>query len=535
MSVPDSRTRPAWHYHEDTKHTRARLGAIRRLPDPDNRPLPYKVYPTLTPLRMPSVFSPGGLSTVQALGAGVRSAAPHVPALDIDTLARVCLFSNGITRRVRRAGVETAYRAASCTGALYHLELYVVTSALPGLPAGVYHYGAHDHTVRLLRSGDFRAVLVEATGGEESVAGAPAVVICTSMPWRNAWKYGERAYRHVFWDAGTLLANLLAVCQAQAQPARAILGFVDDVVRELLDLDPTREMPVCLVAVGSGEPKCATQPPPTSRPLAALDLPVAPLSPAEAYLPGMHRIHASSKLRASEETATWRSGAPATARVSADNAIPRPLAAIPSTPSCATTDASLAPLESVIRRRTSCRSFARTPIPAEQLSLLMQAATEGLVLDVLAPSFLQMADIYLIVNAVDGLPPGAYVLRQPERTLDLLRLGDFRETAATLALGQAPAADAAVNIYFLIDLRAVLARFGNRGYGAAQLSAAVGAGRVHLIATALEMGVTGLTFLDDEVTAFFGPLAAGKAVLFLTALGLPSNRPAAGVEIGAQP
>lgn len=48
------------------------------------------------------------------------------------------------------------FRAAACTGVLYHIELYLVSGEIPSLPAGVYHYGAHDHALRRLRGGDFR-------------------------------------------------------------------------------------------------------------------------------------------------------------------------------------------------------------------------------------------------------------------------------------------------------------------------------------------------------------------------------------------
>ena len=65
----------------------------------------------------------------------------------------------------------------------------------------------------------------------------------------------------------------------------------------------------------------------------------------------------------------------------------------------------------------------------------------------------------------------------------------------------------------------MLERFGNRGYRAAQLEGGITGGRLYLAAYALGFGATGLTFFDDEVTDFFSPHAAGKSVMFLTALG----------------
>src|SRR5207302_7754169 len=122
--------------------------------------------------------------------------------------------SAGITKQLRFPGGVMDFRAAACTGALYHIELYLVSGDAPGLPAGVYHFGVHDSALRLIRAGDYRGVLVNATDGEPSVADSAAVLVATSTFWRNAWKYEERAYRHCFWDLGTILANLLAMTAA---------------------------------------------------------------------------------------------------------------------------------------------------------------------------------------------------------------------------------------------------------------------------------------------------------------------------------
>ncbi len=135
-----------------------------------------------------------------------------------------------------------------------------------------------------------------------------------------------------------------------------------------------------------------------------------------------------------------------------------------------------------------------------------------------------MSDLYFIVNAIDGLTPGTYVLHQEKQALELLRAGNFRYEAGHLALDQELGIDAAANIYFMADLEPVLVRFGNRGYRVAQLEAAIIAGKLYLTAYAFRLGATGLTFFDDEVTAFFSPHAAGKSVMFLIALGYPYKR-----------
>src|SRR5207244_9409707 len=76
------------------------------------------------------------------------------------------------------------------------------------------------------------------------------VVVCASTFWRNAWKYQARAYRHCYWDNGTIMANLLAAASARKIPAKVVIGFVDATANELLALDSNREAPLSMVALG---------------------------------------------------------------------------------------------------------------------------------------------------------------------------------------------------------------------------------------------------------------------------------------------
>jgi hypothetical protein len=127
---------------------------------------------------------------------------------------------------------------------------------------------------------------------------------------------------------------------------------------------------------------------------------------------------------------------------------------------------------------------------------------------------------YLIVNAVKGLASGAYFFNRASHELEVLKTGAFRGEAAYLDLGQELAGDAAVDVYWLVNLDNV----DERGYRAAQLHAAIEGGTLYLAAYALGLGATGLTFFDDDVTRFFSPHAVGKSVMFLMAVGHPRRR-----------
>src|SRR5712691_13444073 len=172
-----------WTYHNGTKHSSESVRTSAHFLDWPNQPLPFKVYSTLEPLPLPGDLAPPAMPALVAIGAsGAGPPGPHVP--DLRTLVGILFFSAGITRRRTVPGGEILFRAAACTGALYHIELYLVCAELPDLAAGVYHYAAHDHSLRLLRAGDFRAALIEASGDEPAVADAPVVMIATATYWR---------------------------------------------------------------------------------------------------------------------------------------------------------------------------------------------------------------------------------------------------------------------------------------------------------------------------------------------------------------
>jgi len=177
------------------------------------------------------------------------------------------------------------------------------------------------------------------------------------------------------------------------------------------------------------------------------------------------------------------------------------------------------PIEQVIVRRGSSRKFGHTPISLAQLSTMLDRATRCVPAEFLDPPGTQLNDLYLIVHAVEGLHSGAYVFHRNRGLLGCLRQGNFRSQAGYLGLEQELPADAAVDIFFLADLRPILQRFGNRGYRAVQLEAGILGGKVYLGAYAQRLGATGLTFYDDDVIRFFSPHAEGKSAIFLVAVG----------------
>jgi SagB-type dehydrogenase family enzyme len=413
---------------------------------------------------------------------------------------------------VSPGGDTIHFRAAASTGALYQTEVYVVAGAVAGLEPGVYHFCPGDFALRRLRAGDHRAGLAETAARRDLVADAPTTLILTAIHWRNTWKYRARAFRHFFWDAGTLLANLLATAAAGDVPARILLGFADPLVNALLGIDPAREGSVALVPVGRGAGPAP--PSPLAPPLA---LPFVPLSAREVDYPLVRAAYEASALRDGAAARAWLPPA------GESTASPAPPVEVRTagTPGRPVGEPSRT-LGETILRRGSTREFRRDPIAGARLTAILDAGLRPFPLDLDRADAL--VETYLLVHAVEGLAPGAYRWDRVARAPRLLKPGKFRREGGELCLEQPLGADASVVAFFLSDLDAIVARWGNRGYRAVNLAAGLLGGRLYLGAYAVGLGATGLTFYDDDVVRFFEPDAAGKDAIFVTALGHAARR-----------
>ena len=490
--MPNSNTSAAHSFHNSTKLSYISLST---------KPPLYKFYPGLPTVALPTEMPSPEAPTLAAVGG--MAPAPARP-LDLAAVAQLLHYSAGLIRRsnLRSAG-EVHYRAAASAGALYPIELYVVCGNLPGLDAGVYHYAPADNALTLLRPGDFRGTLAAAAAGHSGIANAPATIVSSCVFWRSAWKYRERGYRYCYWDNGTILANMAATANALGQPAEVVAGFVDAEVDALLGLESNSEAAFCLVPVGSGDASpSAVSPSILSLSKDAVDSGVLGVERRTEY-PETRLLHVNSCLSDAAEVRDWRKSAPAN---KAANAV-------------AWQDSR--PLGATVAHRGSTRRFAREPMPAGRLEALLSASTAPVPADYGGG----LIDTYLIVNAAEGITPGAYYYSPRNGGgLELLQKGEFREEAGHLCFEQALGADAGAVAFFMADLDAILSRLGNRGYRAAQLEAGIIGGRMYLCSHSMGLGATGMTFFDDSVTAFFSPHAAGKSLMFLVGLGVTHER-----------
>ncbi|HEU0100735.1 MAG TPA: nitroreductase family protein [Mycobacteriales bacterium] len=430
--------------------------------DPATLPPSMKAYAA----GLPVLDLPRDLPAPDLPATAVLAGAP-APALVLDAaqLGRVLFLGAGVVRTAERNGRPVMFRAAGSAGGRFPLEVYASTRGVGGVPDGVHWYDPVRHAL----------VQVGPPAG-----GAVTTLVVTGVPWRTGWRYAERGWRHMYWDAGTLLSQLTAAAASAGLDPQLRTLFPDGAVRELVGADGVAEHPLALLSLGAGEPAVRAGGAAVAGQLPAVELPLC-----------------TAAQRAGDRDELGR---------------PWPTAApLPDVP-----DVPDAPdlLDTVVLRRGSQRRMdASRSLPRRQLEWSLTAALRGI-------------DVphWVVVHAVDGLVPGVY--RWPDLTAPV-RAGNLRDELARVCLDQGLAADAA----YVVIAATPLAGLDDRTYRDAQLAAGLVEGRLHLAAYALGAGATGMTFLDSEVPGLLG--ADDLAGLLFTCVGVPAYASRGGGGPGA--
>jgi SagB-type dehydrogenase family enzyme len=530
----------ALDYHEATKHSEISIMTSRHYLDLADRPLPFKIYTELSSYPLPLDFPQPTLNAITSLSkiypqtSESISGDANITVIDIKRVAEILFFSGGITREIKYPFSTFYMRAASATGALYPIELYIICQDLTDLKAGVYHFGPADFGLTQIRKGDYRPELAASAGDNLAIVTAPITIILTSIAWRNAWKYQARSYRHWFWDSGVIAANLLGTTVSMGLPTRLITGFVDDIVSGLLCLEDQREAAVAMAAIGIELSKDSL--PKGDKRIPYLGIPkVRPLSKkGEIDYPEIWRLNNSSKLFSKEEVKEWIN------YNNNNNISSIPVADNQRSTLTQTLDRqtklikqynnspNVTRLGEVILRRGSSRRFARSSVSFSILSTILHSSTIGIPLDIFKEDGDSLIDIYLIANDIDGLNPGAYFFNRMSRHLEELKRNVSRNMSGYLCLGQSLFSDASAVLFLMTDLQSVLRSLGNRGYRVSQFEAGIIAGKIYLAAYAQGIGASGSTFFDDAVTEFFSPHAVSKSTMIAIGIGVPAYKAISG-------
>jgi len=191
--------------------------------------------PQVTALPAPQLKGPLSLEEALAQRRSVREFADT--PLTLAELGQLLWAAQGMTHP---AGLRTAPSA----GALYPLEVYVVTRE------ATYRYEPQGHRMSVHMEGDARPRLYAAALRQEPVLNAPAVLVIAAVYARTADKYGaDRSPRYVHLEAGHAAQNVLLQAVALNLGAVPIGAFEDDTVKQGLAL-PSDQQPLYLIPVG---------------------------------------------------------------------------------------------------------------------------------------------------------------------------------------------------------------------------------------------------------------------------------------------
>jgi SagB-type dehydrogenase family enzyme len=484
-------------YHEATKHS---VESLRRAPhdlDWANMPDPFRHYEGVPLLDLPA-----------------DPPAPEIPAIDVlhgssgttpvrdgpDFLSQLLFYSAAISaaKRVPSTGDAYALRVNPSSGNLHPTEFHFVARGLKEWPDGLYHYDPSRHMAEQRGRGTF----------ETAMAACPAsiVFILTSIAWREAWKYGERAYRYCLLDMGHAWQALALSARAIGCDTFAAGSFVDDEVTRLCRPNQD-EWPMLMISL-HGE----------SIPVRQADAGrtvwfggVANLLSKETIAqPMIEGIHFASQQSSSENGGS-------------SSAVPAPTGSgVIALPPAASSARSFG---EVARMRRSALDFlgGTQSISLALLSAILRSGAERLSADFASARFIQL---YLYAHRVDGLQPGVYRVWPECAELEQVKSGDQRLAAAGLSLGQNLAGNACVAFSMIGDLDRAAGKYGDRGYRYVHFEAGAIGQSLYLAAEALGLGATGIgAFYDDEVHRHLSLTSKERQVVYHFAIGFPVPDP----------
>lgn len=483
-------------YHEFTKHSTQSLSRSQHVLDWENMPDPFRHYDGVPVLDLPADPPSPQIPALELLQ-GTYGAAL---AADGSTFLSHLLFHSAAISASKRApsGYKYALRVNPSSGNLHPTEFHFLVRGLKHWPDGLYHYRPSSHMVEQRATGDFE---LKVAGGS-----APIVFILTSITWREAWKYSNRAYRYCLHDMGHAWQSLALAGLAAGCDSFAVGHFPDDEVARFCRLNED-ERPMLIVKLYGGAIPARD---PVGGDTVWFGGQANQLSSDEITYSLIDEMHGATKLKASE-CGSISEAKPATIGPNKGFStveLPSPVS-------------STQAFGEVARKRRSALDFqgGTASMSLAQLSAILAAAAQPFFADFAGTRFIQL---YLYAHRVDGLHPGVYRYWPEHAQLEQIRSGDQRIAAAGLSLGQDLAGNACVAFSMIADIDRAARFHGDRGYRYVHFEAGAIGQRLYLAAEALGLGATGIgAFFDDEVHCYFDLAAEQGQVVYHFAIGYP--------------
>ena len=533
-------------YHEETKH---RLDRYARNPGYLNwtdQPNPFREFAGAPQIELPLNPDAESPSFADLFSGRLPAAQP----LSRQTLGLFFERSLALSAWKEIPGARWSLRVNPSSGNLHPTEAYALLPALDGIGStpGVYHYLSRDHALELRASWESASI----TSG--------FYVAFTSISWREAWKYGERAFRYCQHDMGHALAAVsisAATLGWKAQIQTVAAEYLDWLLTLKPPVHPLEpEIPEALVwiqtNVGVQASACPTSVPahvgvqasacPSSLP--AINSPLKLFGRPNHLSPGHHPWpiidEVASATAFSAECGVRGAESSQSLVTSAPTVWPPP-----TPPPCAD------PASRIIRQRRSATNFdGVTPLSrAAFFQLLDLTLPRAQVTPFDAWPFAPRVHLVIFVHRVTGLDPGLYVWVRDLRHLETLRaafnpefhwqcdqpetsplfeLGktDLREFAQTQACHQAIASDGAFSLGMLAHFEPALRDVGPHVYRELFWETGIIGQALYLGAEAAGVRATGIgCFFDDVLHRALGLKDRTWQSLYHFTIGTPVDDP----------
>lgn len=231
-------------FHYETSLTwRGVLGDMFR--SKPKKPNQYKNYSGAKKIKLPEANYRG--ITVEDAIEKRRSVRNYsTKAISTRQVSQLLFAAQGITGKM----YGQALRSSPSAGALYPFEIYLIVNNVQDLPEGIYHYSVLDHSLELVKAGDFSGKITQA-GLDQGMLGAANVTFILSAIFdRVRHKYGERGFRYTYMEAGHISQNIYLQSISLGLGSVSVGAFLDEKVNQLIGVDGHTEGAIYLHAVG---------------------------------------------------------------------------------------------------------------------------------------------------------------------------------------------------------------------------------------------------------------------------------------------
>jgi SagB-type dehydrogenase family enzyme len=447
-------------YHEATKHHFRRYARSPGFMDWKNQPHPFRTYRQAPVLNLP-LRKKDPPNTYFDLYIRRQKPSP----LELSAIAGFLELSLGLSAWKSAGGAQWALRMNPSSGNLHPTEAHLILPQMPGLTGGTYHYHSFNHSL------EQRAVVPDLFWDIHSrhVQQPGFLIGLTSIYWREAWKYGERAFRYCNHDVGHALAALSFSGSLLGWKVSCLTELTENEIAAVLGLDKVKWLPL---EEEHPDLLCFVHPPNSSGMSRSL--------PPEAIKIAQDLTYTGIPNRLSDAPVDWPVISQAAARTQQQPSevetleyVDDPLINDPQ-PSLSAT--------AIIRQRRSAVSFDRNGSIAKEnfLAILDKTLPRKDIPPFDAELMAPHVNLLLFVHQVHGLDKGLYfyarslndmaVIRQEGRSeflwqpvetqkrLHLLQKGDFRQTAAMVSCAQEIAGDSAFSLGMIARFKETLRR-----------------------------------------------------------------------------